>query len=222
MKFLFLLITLSFVAFGAKAETCNAVIKDRFGSVLERFTESSYSRDAACGEAMFQCNRSLSDARSSGRYYDANCEVEAIYNPYPGPIPTPGPGPGRAYCSTDLVDQWNRTIRSFSGTGYDMREACAQSEAFCRDELYRSNSYGARCVTNNGGNGGGNPIPNPPRNRTESCEVHRFDPAGFFIQSYFNTANGPFNTDVKRMACDMSLSQCQRDLKGRQYCNVVR
>ena len=221
MKSLFLIFTFSIISLATNAEECSAIIKDRFGSTLERFTEFSYSREAACSEAMYQCNRSLSDARSNGRYYDANCEVDGYNpNPYPYPGPGPVPTPTNTMCTTDLVDQFNRIVRSFAGYGRDMWQACNEADRFCREELYRTNIYGARCVTRNGGNYPNPPM--PPRMKTESCEVHRFDPAGFFIESYFNSATGPFNTDVKRMACDQSMNQCQRELKGRQYCNVVR
>lgn len=205
-----------FASVAAQAESCDAIIRDRSGYELERYSATSYSRDAACSEAMYQCNRSLSDARSNGRYYDANCEVAPIF--YPNPNPYPNPYPSQHICQTDLVDQYGRIVRSFSGYGRTDYEACNESERFCKEELYRGNGYGMRCVTRDGRNP--NPGPIPPRNRTESCSAVRLDPAGMFIQSYYGTASGPYNTDVKGEACRQALWSCQRDLKGRQTCNI--
>lgn len=207
----------------AMAETCSAVIKDRYNSTIDRYTESSYSKEAACDQAMYQCNRALSDARSQGRMYDANCEIESIFNPapnpYPNPYPTPWPSTFR--CTSDLVDQWNRVIRSFESEANSEWEACRNSESICNQERNRYPGYGVQCITRRGGEGP-RPIPTPGRIKTESCEVGRFDPAGRYIQSYFAQASGPLYEDVKSRACNEARFSCERELRGRQYCNILR
>jgi hypothetical protein len=200
------------MAFGAQAEVCSAVIKDRFGSTLERYTETSYSHESACSEAMFKCNRSLSDARANGRYYDATCEVEGYYPPTPT----------RVTCESNLIDAYNRVLRTFTAMGSNEYEACGEAESMCRNELYRNPSWGLQCITRGRNpNPGPNPPP-PPRVKTESCQASRFDPSGVFIQNYFSTETGPIYSDVRAIACQRAMSICQRDLKGRQFCNVTR
>jgi hypothetical protein len=213
---LFILIFLVALSSASYAETCTANLKDRYGITIQSFFESSYSRESACSEAMYQCNRLLSDANSSGRYYDHRCELESTYdpNPYPNPWPTEN-----FICQTDLIDQYNRILRSFTGRGRTEWDACGQSDSFCRDELYRNTSWGLRCVTRRNPNPNPGPNPRPPRTKTEQCEARRFDPAGMFIQSYLAWATGPIHTDVRREACERAMSECHRDLKGRQFCN---
>lgn len=121
-------------------------------------------------------------------------------------------------CTTDLQDYYGNTVRSFSGNGYDYYEACRQSEEFCRYALQRGDSVGYRCVTR--GSGGGYPNPRPPQQKTEQCRASRFDPAGYFIESYFASATGPYNSNVKDQACRRAFEQCSYELRGRQTCRI--
>jgi hypothetical protein len=130
------------------------------------------------------------------------------------PIP---PTAVRTMCITDLVDSYGSIVRSFSGNGYDMNEACRQSDQFCRYELQRHDTYGYRCLTRNGGYP---QPPRPPQQTTEQCQVSRLDPAGFFIQSYYGTATGPWGSNVKDQACRNAYQACSYDLRGRQTCRV--
>ena len=120
-------------------------------------------------------------------------------------------------CTTDLVDSYGSIVRSFSGTGYDMYEACRQSDEFCRYELQRHDSYGYQCVTRNGNYP---QPPRPPQQTTEQCRASRFDPAGYYIESYFATVTGPWNTNVKEEACREAYEQCTYDIRGRQTCRI--
>ncbi|MBC7429560.1 MAG: hypothetical protein H7336_13165 [Bacteriovorax sp.] len=127
------------------------------------------------------------------------------------PIP---PTSMQAFCTTDLIDSYGSIVRSFSGNGHDMNEACRQSEQFCRYELQRHDTYGYRCVT------GGGSYPRPPQQTTEQCRASRFDPAGFFIESYYGQATGPWGSNVKDQACRNAYQQCSYDLRGRQTCRI--
>ena len=213
----------------ASAEVCTSVIQDRFGYEYENFTRSSYSQQAACDQAVYDCRRALSDAQASGRYYDATCEIKYNnptpppypnpYPPYPGPNPNPGPGPS-ILCQTDLVNYYGQVVRSFTAPGSSAYDACNASDNFCRTELSR-NSSGAYTCVNRGVTNGRDPYP-PSRNRTEQCTANRLDPAGMFVQSYTATSTGPINSDVKGDACRRAVSDCSRDLRGRQTCSIGR
>lgn len=199
-----LLITFIFLGISglASAETCTALIKDRQGQVWEAFTRSSYSRQAACDVAKYDCNGALAYGQSVGRYYGAFCEIQS-------------PRPTQFICQTDLVDYYGRILRSFTAPGSSVWDACRTSDNICEAQRARSNgSEGTRCV-NRGTN------PRPPI-KTEQCSVNRFDPAGMFIQRYIGRATGPINSDVLGEACRQAISLCSRDLKGRQTCNVSR
>lgn len=208
------LLTIASVSFAG--ETCTYVIKDRYGYEYENHTRYSYSKDAACSDASWSCNTALSNARAQGRYYDANCEMK-----YDGPVNPRPPFPPvqTVMCTTDLVDWYGNTIRSFSGRGNSEWEACGQSDEFCRYELQRGDSNGRRCVTRGTGGGYPNP-PRPPRETTESCTANRHDPAGYFIQSYTATHTGPIGSDVRGEACRKALNYCSYDIRGRQTCRL--
>jgi len=231
MKSLMALALFAFAAF-AQAEVCTSVIRDSRGYEWETFTRSSYSTQAACDQAQYDCNSALSYARSQGRYYDAQCVLQYPNDPYPNPYPNPyppypnpypDPGPGRrdVMCQTDLVDYYGRIVRSFTGTGPNEPSACAHSDNFCKSELARHDSYGSRCVTRGVVNRPGpGPGPIPPRMKTESCTANRYDPAGMFIQSYLASATGPWDSDVRGVACRQAYNDCSRDLRGRQSCQL--
>lgn len=221
MKTLFALALFAMAAM-AQAEVCTSVIKDSRGYDWETFTRSSYSTQAACDQAMYDCNSALSWARSQGRYYDAQCMIQwQNPNPYPNPYPDPGPGRRDVMCQTDLLDYYGRLVRSFTGTGPNEPSACAQSDNFCKYELARNDSYGARCVTRGiVHRPGPGPGPIPPRTKTESCTANRYDPAGMFIQSYMASATGPWDSDVRGAACRQAYNDCSRDLRGRQSCQI--
>lgn len=197
----------------ASAEVCTSVIRDqRNGYEYDSFTRSSYSRQAACDQAFYDCRDALSYAQSNGRYYGAQCEIKDI--------PLPPPSPRVFVCQTDLVDNWGRTVRTFSAPGSSEWNACSNSDNFCKAELARRDSYGVRCINRGLIDNRNDPRP-PSRTKTEQCTVNRLDPAGMFIQSYIATATGPINSDVKAEACHRAVNDCSRELRGRQTCNIA-
>ena len=199
----------------AGAEVCTSVIRDqRNGYEYEPFTRSSYHQQAACDQAIFDCNGALSYANSQGRYYGAQCELKYI------PAPNPYPNPRNYICQTDLVDRWGSVVRTFSAPGSSEWDACSTSDNFCKAELARRDSLGVRCVNRGLIDNRNDPRP-PNRTKTEQCTVNRLDPAGMFIQKYLATATGPIHSDVKREACSRALSQCSGDLRGRQTCQIA-
>ncbi len=214
----------------ASAEVCTSVIKDRQGYEWETYTRSSYSQQAACDQATYDCRQALAYAQASGRYYDAQCEIKwnsPVPNPYPNPYPNPNPNPypnpyPRTFvCQTDLVDYYSNVVRTFTAPGANEYDACNTSDIFCKSELARNDSYGARCVNRGLIDSRNDPRP-PSRTKTEQCTASRLDPAGMFIQSYMATATGPINSDVRGEACRNAFNDCSRDLRGRQTCNINR
>ncbi|MDO9181068.1 MAG: hypothetical protein Q7U04_01605 [Bacteriovorax sp.] len=205
------------------ASECTSVIKDRSGYQFESFTRSSYSQQAACDQAIYDCNGALSYGQSVGRYYDAHCEIQFDQPaPSPYPRPRPGPGPSPLVCQTDLVDYYGSTVRSFTAPGSSEWDACNTSDNFCKTELARNNSYGYRCV--NRGLIGNRNDPRPPsrRTKTEQCSANRYDPSGMYIQSYNASATGPMDSDVLGVACRNAMNMCSSELRGRQTCNIAR
>lgn len=205
-----LILTFAILIFSnlVSAELCTAVLKDRRNLELEVFNGSSYSREAACNEALYNCHRSLSDAQSNGRYYDAFCEIKIERHE-----------PRVIICQTDLVDYYNRVVRTFSAPGTTEWEACNTSDNFCKSELARHDSFGTRCV-NRGLIDHRNDPRRPERRKTETCTADRRDPAGMFIQSYSTTSTGPIFSDVKGEACRNAINECMSDLRGRQTCQI--
>ena len=131
------------------------------------------------------------------------------------PIP---PSAVNVMCTTELQDYYGNAVRSFTGRGYSYNEACRQSEEFCRYELQRGNTIGVRCVTRGGG--GGYPNPRPPQQQTEQCRASRINPSGTLAQTYYATATGPYNSNVKDVACRRAYDDCLRDLLVRQTCRI--
>jgi hypothetical protein len=217
MKLLIGLFLLTLTTFAQANVACSVSIKDNYGFEYEVLTRYSYSREAACSEAHYACRQSIAEGQTYGRYYDAFC-VEQNSAPNPPPRP-PFPPNTNLMCTTDLVDTFGSTIRSFTGYGRTEWEACGQSDEFCRYELSRGDSFGKRCLTRGIGNG---PGPRPPRQTTEQCTVNRYDPAGYFIQSYFASHTGPVNSDVKGEACRKAINTCSYDIRGRQTCRIDR
>lgn len=214
MKIIFalFLLTLSTIV---GAEVCTSVIKDqRTGYEYEEFTRSSYSRQAACDQAIYDCRGALAYAQSYGRYYDAICEIKFSR------VPTPSPIPRNYICQTDLVDNWGQIVRTFTAPGPSEWEACNTSDNFCKADLARRDSFGVRCVNRGLIDNRNDPRP-PSRTKTEQCTVRRLDPAGMFIQNYIATATGPIHSDVKGEACRIAINDCSRDLRGRQTCNIA-
>jgi hypothetical protein len=202
------------------AEVCTTVIKDqRSNYEFETFTRTSYSKQAACDMAIYDCQTALSTAQSYGRYYGAICEIK--YTPSPSPSPYPNPYPRTFVCQTDLVDYYSNVVRTFTAPGANEYDACNTSDIFCKSELARNDSYGARCVNRGLIDSRNDPRP-PSRTKTEQCTASRLDPAGMFIQSYMATATGPINSDVRGEACRNAFNDCSRDLRGRQTCNINR
>ena len=54
------------------------------------------------------------------------------------------------------------------------------------------------------------PTPYPPAPPTPSCIANRYDPAGMFIQNY------------EARDCQGAMAQCNSEIRGRQYCSIVR
>ncbi len=235
---------MTFASAAFAKDSCTYVMKDRYGNEYETFTDTARGRDAACSDANYSCLRTLSENQRRGQG-DLYCEEKSsgitiggisiggiggisiggigggggITIGGIGPNRPPVPPSSSAICTTDLVDYYNSYIRSFTGYGQNYRQACAQSEQFCNDELYRNNSNGRRCVTRGSNGGGGYPYPNP-RDVTENCRATRYDPSGYFIQSYNQTASGPIYSDVKGEACRRAYNQCTYELRGRQTCRI--
>jgi hypothetical protein len=206
MKAMMVLILLAISSF-SMADVCTSVIKDRSGYEWESFTRTSYSQEAACNQAIYDCRGALSYGQSVGRYYDAFCEVK--YD-----------RPRAIICQTDLVDYYGGTVRIFTAPGSSEWDACNTSDNFCKSELARNNSYGYRCV--NRGLIGNRNDPQRPRTKTEYCSANRLDPAGMFIQSYNASASGPINSDVLGDACRHAISACSNEIRGRQICTIAR
>lgn len=220
MKTLLALFLLCVASVSFAADSCTFAIKDRYGYEYENHTRISYSREAACSDADYACRVAISDAQRNGRYMDAFCEQKGgVVTPNRPPIPPSS----TIMCTTDLVDYYGGIVRSFSGSGQTQWEACNQSESFCRYELSRNTSSGWRCVTR-GSNGGNYPYPypqpQPPRQVTETCRASRFDPAGYYIESYMQSYTGPANSDVKGEACRRAYNQCSYEIRGRQTCRI--
>jgi len=214
MKILITFVLFGIAQFSFASESCTYAIKDPYGFEYETLTRYSYSRPAACSEANMACREAIAYGQRYGRYYDAHCEEK-----YDSPNRPPLPPSRDLICTTDMVDYYGSIVRSFSGTGRTEYEACAQSDQFCKYELSRRDTYGARCITRGIGNRPG-PAPRPPRVITENCTATRFDPQGIAIENYFASHTGPVNTDVKGEACRMALNYCSQELRGRQFCNV--
>ena len=218
MKTLLALFLLSLASVSFASESCTFAIKDRYGYEYESHTRISYGREAACSDAQYACLVAISDGQRNGRYFDAYCEYKG------GPVTPnrpPLPPTSTVICTTDLVDYYGGIVRSFTGYGQSQWDACGQSEQFCRYELSRNTSNGWRCVTRGSGGGGyPYPQPRPPRDITETCKASRFDPAGYYIESYIQSYTGPYGSDVKGEACRRAYNQCSYEIRGRQTCRI--
>ena len=249
MEKLLVLFLMTFASAAFANNSCTYVMKDRYGSEIQTFTRDSYSGQSACSDADYSCRVAMSDAQRNGNYRDVYCEQKRDGISIGGisiggiggisiggiggsggitigrdPNRPPNPPSSATSCRTDMVDYYNTLIRSFTGYGQNQRQACAQSEEFCNYELYRNNSNGRRCITRSTNGGGGYPYPQPtpPRQVTENCRATRYDPSGYFIQSYNQTYTGPIYSDVKGEACRRAYNQCSYELKGRQTCRIER
>ena len=218
MKALLGLFLLAMTSFAYADVSCTASIKDYRGYEYEVLTRYSYTKQAACFDVDYACRESLAQGQRYGRYNDAFCVVENS-TPLP-PNRPPIPPSSQVMCRTDLVDTFGTTIRIFTGYGQNEWDACRQSDDFCRYELSRGDSFGKRCLTRGPGNGGNDPW--PPRQTTESCSASRYDPAGYFIESYLASHTGPIGTDVRGVACRKAFDLCSYEIRGRQTCRIER
>jgi hypothetical protein len=215
MKTLIALLFLSVTSVSFGTEICSFSVKDRYGYEYETITRSGYSTQSACSDAEYACRVLISDAQARGKYLDAVC----VYKSGPAfPNRPPEPPTAISRCTTDLVDYYNNTLRSFTAVGRTQQDACQESGRQCKIELTRNDSYGRRCVVR--GSGGNIPTPRPPRQTTENCSARRYDPAGYFIQSYLASHTGPVGSDVKGEACRKAFNTCSYDIKGRQSCRI--
>jgi hypothetical protein len=57
------------------AEVCTVGIRDLNGNVYNTFVRSSYSMNAACDSAFWDCQQMLSDYQSLGNHYNSHCEI---------------------------------------------------------------------------------------------------------------------------------------------------
>ena len=69
------------------AETCTVVIRDQYGYDYDSFISTSYSTNAACDDASWNCRQRLSDYQSYGRYYNAFCTIRDVTSSYPPSYP---------------------------------------------------------------------------------------------------------------------------------------
>ena len=81
MKSTFTFLVLFFSAI-AIADTCNVVIRDQYGQEFDDFITTSYSVNAACDDASWNCQQRLSDHQSNGQYYNARCVIKEINSAY--------------------------------------------------------------------------------------------------------------------------------------------
>ncbi len=80
----------------ALADTCIVVIRDQYnGYEYDQFIRTSYSSDAACTDAIWDCRNRLSDYQIRGQLNNAQCVVKTIYNDYPDYPRYPDPIPPR-------------------------------------------------------------------------------------------------------------------------------
>ncbi len=220
MKSLFLTIVLFSSTWAMADYSCTSIIRDN-GQDRESFTRYSYSEAAACDTANFDCNNFLSHKQSMGQYRFAYCVAIRTNNPdypYPDyPYPTDPIPSERQSCQTDLIDYWGQVIRSFTGNGRTLFEACDESDRFCQSALNRGTSNGRTCVRRN------TPNPRPPRDPwiTAECKVQRLDPAGWLVQEYTSVKSGPRSQNPRMEACREAERACSYDLRGRQSCRII-
>lgn len=77
----------------ASADICRVAIVDQYGYEYDNFIRSSYSTNAACDDATWDCRQKLSEYQSYGRLYNAICRIKEITPTYPSPSPYPNPYP---------------------------------------------------------------------------------------------------------------------------------
>lgn len=74
------------------AEICTVGIRDQNGNIYNTFIRTSYSMNAACDNALWDCQQMLSEYRSLGNHYNSYCEVLATtptIPPFPPVYPIP-------------------------------------------------------------------------------------------------------------------------------------
>lgn len=95
MKLLFTLLFLS-TSSSVMADTCIVVIRDQYnGYEYDQFTRTSYSSDAACTDAIWDCRNRLSEYQVRGQLPYAQCAVKTIFHDYPDYPRYPDPIPPR-------------------------------------------------------------------------------------------------------------------------------
>lgn len=99
MKTTIIFLTLLFSSI-VSAEICTVGMRGPNGNIYNTFVRSSYSMNAACDSALWDCQQMLSEYRSLGNHYNSYCEViltlpippfPPIYPPVP-PFPPFYPG----------------------------------------------------------------------------------------------------------------------------------
>ena len=135
----------------ARAENCTSVIKDtKTHQEYEIFTRTSYSTQAACDTARFDCNTILFQSKAQGKYQNAECIVKSM------------PASNVVVCLTDMYDFMARFIRTFVAPGVNSIDSCNNSYNFCQFEAMRFPNYGLRCIVRGIiDTGSTTPAPNP-------------------------------------------------------------
>jgi predicted chitinase len=121
------------------------------------------------------------------------------------------PAPALALCSTS-----SNGLR-FVDENINVSVARESVKSSCISNRQTDNN---ECILNISCSGGGNyptppnypPIPpsHPPIPPSRSCVANRYDPAGMFIQNY------------ESRDCGSAMSQCNSEIRGRQYCSLGR
>jgi hypothetical protein len=128
---------------------------------------------------------------------------------------------GRQHLYTDINMEVRDDIRELS-LRFDPRQVIVNSiTVLLSDDRPWDNGPGNGPGPRPGGGHGNGPGPRPPmppRIVTESCSVTRFDPSGMGIRPYSASESGPMGSNVRERACASALRECNRDIKGRQFC----
>lgn len=195
----------TFTTSNAFAEYCTYELQDFRGSVLERVTESGYTRFNACQNAQRECERAQYLRTRRGQQ-SGHC-VQA------GRI-DPRPPRGRFTCTSDLHRGNGSIFRTFRAAGRNQGEACKDARRQCEFEAQRMRRGPGRdavyCTTNPGG-GAGQIV-------SKTCSTELVSPRFGLQQVFTGYASGRIESLVQREACDSAMSQCQMRRVRSQFC----
>jgi hypothetical protein len=128
-----------------------------------------------------------------------------------------------ASCNANLVRGNGQIGRTFSGWGYERREACRDARRQCNRRLseirMRRPHARAYCEVDR----------RDHRQRvTRSCTAERRSFRGGrggwdrHVRTFFGQATGRRGTGVRRQACNNAMRQCQRSSSRRDVCRIIR